>query len=170
MTFVVRQIDRASIDELETATRMCLATVLETIPEFENELANAARALPNFSFEQMRDMIRADLPKPTHRFLVAISEGGIVGHSMVSRKLTPQSEPYGYFFSRYVMPQFRRRGIADALMREALAWFDESEWSFLLAHTHATNAALRSLFEKHGFRVTEERDGVWPSLVLRKDI
>ncbi len=166
----IRDLDQASEAELDAVTRMCMATVLDTIPEFERDEERARRFLPNFTFDRMRDMIRADFPKATHRFLVAVDAGGtVVGHSMFSRKVTPEGRRYGYFFSRYVAPEHRRRGIAARLMEEAMAWFDGYDWDWLLAHTHASNEPLRRLFERHAFRVVERHDEPWPSLTLRLD-
>lgn len=166
----VRVLDPANEAEIDTVTRMCMATVLDTIPEFEHDEERARKALPNFTFGQMREMIRADLPKPTHRFLVATDPSGrVVGHSMISRKVDPAGQRYGYFFSRYVAPPHRRRGISARLMQEALAWFDGYDWDYLLAHTHASNTPLQGLFARFGFRVVERCDTPWSSLTLRLD-
>ncbi len=166
----IRDLNQASESEIDTVTRMCMATVLDTIPEFEHDEERARESLPNFTFALMREMIRADFPKPTHRFLVAVDvHGKVVGHSMISRKVTPEGQRYGHFFSRYVDPEHRRRGVASRLMEEAMAWFGSYEWDYLLAHTHSTNEPLRRLFERHGFRVVERHDEPWPSLTLRLD-
>ena len=168
--YCVRDLDQTSESELDLVTRMCIATVLDTIPEFRGDEARAREILPNFGHDRMREMIRADFAKPTHRFLVAVDPAGrVVGHSMISRKVTPEGRRYGYFFSRYVEPAHRRRGIASALMAVAMDWFRGYDWEFLLAHTHAGNHPLRALFERHGFRVVERREEPWPSLTLRLD-
>lgn len=147
-----------------------MTTVLDAIPEFEHDEERARSALPNFTFGQMREMIRADLSKPTHRFLVATDGSGrIVGHSMISRKVTAGGRRYGYFFSRYVEPPHRRRGVASMLMDEAMAWFDGYDWDYLLAHTHSSNEPLQLLFQGYGFRVVERHEKPWPSLTLRLD-
>jgi ribosomal protein S18 acetylase RimI-like enzyme len=171
VAYRIRELDANSERELDTVTRMCMNTVLDTIPEFAHDEERARKHLPNFTFEQMREMIRADLHKPTHRFLVAVAEDGrIVGHSMFSRRKTPDGRRFGYFFSRYVEPAHRRKGIGASLMTQALAWFEEDRPDFLVAHTHATNEPLRRLFEQHGFRVVERHDKPWPSLTLRRDL
>jgi ribosomal protein S18 acetylase RimI-like enzyme len=170
VTYVIRDLDTSSADEVDTVTRMCMTTVLDTIPEFQHDEERARKSLPNFTFAGMRDMIRGDFGKPTHRFLVAVAEDGrVVGHSMISRKVTPSGERFGYFFSRYVAPEHRRKGLASRLMEAALAWFAESPWDFLLAETHAANRPLRLLFERSGFRVVARRETPWPSLTLRRD-
>jgi ribosomal protein S18 acetylase RimI-like enzyme len=166
----IRDLDPTNESEVDTVVRMCMTTVLDTIPEFEHDEERARRSLPNFTFARMRDMIRADLSRPTHRFLVAVdADGRVVGHSMISRKVTPEGRRFGYFFSRYVEPEHRKKGVAGGLMEEALVWFRGYDWDYLLAHTHSSNEPLRRLFERHGFRVAERRDEPWPSLTLRLD-
>jgi ribosomal protein S18 acetylase RimI-like enzyme len=171
MGYRIRDLDESSDLEVETVTRWCMETVLSTIPEFEGSPEKAQAALPNFTFDQMIAMIRADFPKPTHRFLVIENEddGALVAHSMISRKLSPDGEAYGSFFSRFVLPAHRRRGLGGRLMTEAMAWFEGGELSYLLAHTHATNKALQGLFMAHGFRVVARSQTPWPTLTLRMD-
>jgi GNAT superfamily N-acetyltransferase len=170
MSYQIRDLDESSEHELDTVTRMCMKTVLDTIPEFEHDEEIARRALPNFTFSAMRDMIRADFRKPTHRFFVVVDDcGRVVGHSMVSRKVTPQGRRFGHFFSRYVEPEHRRKGLGSRLMDAALAWFDDYDWEYLLAHTHEGNLRLRALFERHGFVVVERQNEPWPSVTLRRD-
>jgi ribosomal protein S18 acetylase RimI-like enzyme len=170
MGYRIRELDESSDAELDTVTRWCMETVLATIPEFENSAEKARTYLPNFTFEQMRDMIRADFPRPTHHFLVAVAQDDrLVGHSMISRKQTPDGERFGYFFTRFVLPEHRRQGLGGRLMAQALAWFQDYDWSFLLAHTHPTNQALQGLFASHGFQVVKRSEKPWPSLTLRLD-
>jgi ribosomal protein S18 acetylase RimI-like enzyme len=168
--YSVRSLNPSSGDEVDAVTRMCLTTVLETIPEFEGSEDRARTVLPNFTYEQMRRMIEGDLHKESYRFIVAVDGlNRVVGHSMVSRKLTDASVKYGYFFSRYVERAHRRRGLATRMLADALEWFDDDEWKFLLAHTHASNVGLRALFERHGFLVVEWSQTPWPALTLRLD-
>ena len=170
MEYRIRDLDERSDSEVATVTRWCMQTVLSTIPEFENSEEKARSFLPNFSFDQMNAMFRADLLRPTHRFLVAVDlDGQLVGHSMISRKRTPEGEKFGYFFSRYVLPEHRRRGVGAQLMVEATSWFAEYEPAFLLAHTHATNAPLQRLFAAYGFREVQRTETPWPHITLRMD-
>lgn len=170
MTYAIRDLNQESETEIDTVSRWCIETVLDTIPEFERSHERARAALPNFTFEQMRDMIRADFERTTHRFLVAVDdEDRLVGHSMVSRKVDDGGRRFGYFFTRYVDPDHRRQGVGSALLSTALAWFDEQRWDYLLAQTHAMNDAARTLFERRGFMVVERQTEPWPALTLRLD-
>ncbi|MCA9537599.1 MAG: GNAT family N-acetyltransferase [Myxococcales bacterium] len=169
-TYAIRGLDKESEAELDQVTRWCMAAVLETIPEFEGSEAKARVELPNFSFDAMRAMIHADFVRPTHRFLVAVdADGRLVGHSMLSCRVDPQGAPFGYFFSRFVEPDHRRRGLGTRLLDAAVAWFDQRGCQYLLAHTHETNVGLRALFEGRGFRVVERTVKRWPALTLRLD-
>ena len=150
--------------------RWCIETVLATVPEFEGSPEKARAAIPNLTHADMKAMIQADFARPTHRFLVAVDASDrLVGHSMISCKRDDEGLRFGYFFTRYVEPAHRRQGVGSRLLAEALTWFDEQGWDYLLAHTHATNDAARGLFERHGFRVIDRQETPWPSLTLRRD-
>lgn len=154
--------------EIDWATRACMRTVLETIPEMNGSESVAQEFLPNFSFEEMRSMIAADIDKSTHLLLVvADSEDRPVAHAMVSQKMTPKKTKYGLFFTAFVEPDHRREGLATLLMEGIVEWFEDYRWSFLLAHTHQSNHAARGLLERYGFQVTEEHDEPWPHITLR---
>jgi len=156
--------------EIDWVTRACMRTVLETIPEMNGSEATARETLSNFSFEDMRAMIAADLDKSTHLLLVVADEDDQpVGHAMVSQKMTPKKTKFGLFFSAYVAPDHRRRGVAHLLLDAIIEWFEDYRWSFLLAHTHQTNAGALHLLKTYGFKVTEEHDSPWPHFTMRCD-
>ena len=170
MTYRIRDLDQASEAELDTVVRWCMETVLATIPEFEGSSEKTRAALPNFTFEQMKAMVRGDFTRPTHRFLVAVDAANhLVGHSMISRKVDAEGLRFGHFFSRYVLPEHRRKGLGGRLLQEALRWFDAQGWDYLVAHTHATNKPAQALFARAGFRVVERQERPWPSFTLRRD-
>ncbi|MDJ0974220.1 MAG: GNAT family N-acetyltransferase [Planctomycetota bacterium] len=170
MTYLVRDLDPDTEHELDTVTRWSMETVLETIPEFSGSEAVARSVLPNFSFDEMRAMFEADLERPSHRFLVVEHDAhGLVGHSMISRKRDAEGLRFGYFFTRFVLPAHRRKGLGSRLLGEALRWFDEEGWDYLLAHTHAANEALQALFARHGFTIVERTEKPWAAVTLRRD-
>ena len=136
----------------------------------EGSEATARKAMPNFSFEEMRAMFVADLDKSTHLCLVVADEQDRpVAHAMVSQKMTPKKTKYGLFFSAFVEPTHRRMGIATLLMDGIVEWFETYRWSFLLAHTHQTNEATLGLLTNYGFTVSETHDTPWPHFTLRCD-
>lgn len=164
----IERVDASDDELLAVVTRMCMETVLETIPEFLGQEAIARRHLPNFEFDAMRAMIAESAARPEHRILVATSDGVVVGYSIVSVKRNEAGELYGYLFSRGVAGSYRRQGIATMLLRAAEAWFLEHGIVYAQAETHLTNVPLQTLLMNHGFAVVEQGAGAWPSLVLRK--
>lgn len=168
----LRDIDKSSAAELEIVTRMCMTTILETIPEYGGDAEVAKSKIPNFDFDQMSTMIKNDFPKDTHRFLVVVDPTAppphIVGHSMISLKRDSEGRPYGKFFSRYVEPAYRRRGLARRMLREALRWFESRGAVYAQAETHDTNDKLRAVFEQAGFSVVERHTSPFAYVVLRR--
>ncbi|MCA9567938.1 MAG: GNAT family N-acetyltransferase [Myxococcales bacterium] len=157
-------------DELDLVTSWCMATVLETIPELAGDPEKARARWPNFTHEAMRAMFAESMQRPTHAFFLALLDGTPVAHSMIFRKTDADGLPYGYFFSRYVLPAYRRRDIASALMQHAFDWFHGQGLAYLQAHTHPTNLALRSLYARHGFQEVGTSGGDWPMVELRLDL
>jgi GNAT superfamily N-acetyltransferase len=147
-----------------------MAAVLETIPEFRGSEEIARTHLPNFTMEAMSGMIRADLYDPAKRIMLAIADERIVGQALYSVKTDEEGRRYGFCFSRYVLPEYRRKGIARKLLADALEWFKEKGASYAIAQTHITNIPLQHLFEREGFTISEPQPGPWQYYELKKEI
>lgn len=80
------------------------------------------------------------------RFLVAEDAGAAVGYIMLSRVLDE-----GSVDSIAVAPEYRRRGAADALMREAIRRGRETGLALITLEVRAGNAPAIALYGKHGF-------------------
>src|ERR1043165_9948652 len=145
MQIHIREIDKESESELRVVTERCMSAILETIPEFESDESLAKKSLPNFTFAQMQQMIRNDFDDPMKRIAVATIEGAVVGQSLYSIKKDEAGQLYGFCFSRYVNPDFRRKGVARALLVDAIKWFQDNNVTYIIAHTHTTNIKLQSL-------------------------
>lgn len=155
-----REIDYQSSKELDLMTRNCMQTVLETIPEFEGNMEKVRQHFSNFSFEQMRAMIKGNFGHPDHRLLVAIDQKGeLVGQAIFSVKQDDEGLQYGFCFSRYVHPDHRRQGIARELLTKAETWWMERAINYAIAQTHVTNIKLQGLFEQFGFEKVKKTDG-----------
>ena len=115
-------------------------------------------------------MYRSHADNPLHRYLLAVdADDQPVGHAIALLRLDGEGVRHGYSYTRYVLPEHRRRGLARHLLQTALGWWQAQEAAYILAHTHPTNHALQALFVSEGFRVVEQRAGRWPSVVLRRD-
>lgn len=152
MKYIIREIDKSSEEELKIVTERCIETVLETIPEFQNDLSQAQKYLPNLNFVEMSSMIKSDFNDSSKRIMVVQSESKkIIAHSIYSWKMDENSKRYGFCFSRYTSPRFRKHGIASKLLNDAFDWFRGNECEYVVAHTHVTNSKLLGLFKKNGF-------------------
>ena len=91
-------------------------------------------------------------------FLVAEHDGEIVGYIMcrIERSLWGLKPPRGHVISIAVLPGHRRKGIATALLREALSRMSERYGATeCYLEVRVSNTPAISLYEKLGFRRTE---------------
>jgi L-amino acid N-acyltransferase YncA len=167
---IIREIDKNSAEELRIVTERCMRAVLETIPEFNGSEALARRALPNFSHDEMSAMIARDFTDATKRIMLATEHDEIIGQALYSRKRDDEGVPYGSFFSAYVVPAHRRKGVSMMLMQDALTWFAESELSYAIAQTHVTNRNVLALAARLGFTSSGPHHGAWDYHTLRLDL
>ena len=165
-----REINYESEEELDLITHNCMQTVLETVPEFDGNMDKVRQHFSNFSFLQMRAMIKGNFGHPYHRFLVATNaQEELVGQAIFSVKEDDQGLKYGFCFSRYVHPKHRRQGIAKELLTRAETWWRKHNISYAIAHTHVTNLKLQGLFEQFGFvKIKKTMDSAYSYYTLRK--
>ena len=142
-------------------------TLLETLPEARRDPA----LVPNGEVAEMADMYLKGAENPRHRYRVAVDDQDApIGHAIALLRTDKDEVPFGYSYSRYVLPVWRRRGIARALLLDALQWWAAHDAAYVQAHTHPTNTPLLSLFQSEGFAVMEHTTGRWESLLLRRDL
>jgi ribosomal protein S18 acetylase RimI-like enzyme len=82
-----------------------------------------------------------------HTGLVAQDEGSIIGTLF----LNTTNPAFGFVFGVYVVPAARRRGVAEALMREAARMLRAQGMQYLVLGVDTENHAARALYEKLGF-------------------
>ena len=105
-----------------------------------------------FSLPWTEAMLRMQLQPDSHVFLTAETEGSVVGYIGMLYVLDE-----GYISNVAVRPDFRRRGIAEALLRALEARARAMRLSFLTLEVRAGNAAAVALYEKRGYRVVGRR-------------
>lgn len=97
-------------------------------------------------------MLRLQLDPNSHLFLTAEAEGKVVGYVGLMYVLDE-----GYISNVAVHPDYRRRGIAQALVR-ALAKRAEAKFlSFVTLEVRESNEGARALYEKCGFKIVGRR-------------
>ncbi len=105
-----------------------------------------------FSLPWTEAMLRMQLQPDSHVFLTAETEGVVVGYIGMLYVLDE-----GYISNVAVRPDFRRRGVAEALLRALEARSRALRLSFLTLEVRAGNAAAVALYEKRGYRVVGRR-------------
>ena len=99
-----------------------------------------------FSVPWTDEQLRAQLPDKMHVFIIAESEERVLGYVGMMYVLDE-----GYISNVAVDPEFRRMGIADALITELLNRAGALELSFVTLEVRESNAPARALYKKHSF-------------------
>ncbi|MGM9613983.1 MAG: ribosomal protein S18-alanine N-acetyltransferase [Oscillospiraceae bacterium] len=86
------------------------------------------------------------------RFTVALEEETVAGYLVLSTVLDE-----GNIDNVAVSPAYRRRGIADALVENAVTCGRESGLAALMLEVRASNIPAIRLYEKHGFEAVGRR-------------
>lgn len=96
-----------------------------------------------FSNPWSRADLIAQLENPTSHFYVAVEDGKVAGY-MGLQIFSGE----GYVTNVAVLPDYRRRGIAAALIAEAV----KNEMDFISLEVRKSNTPAISLYEKEGFK------------------
>ena len=106
----------------------------------------------SFSVPWTDAMLRLQLQPDSHVFLTAEAEGAVVGYVGMLYVLDE-----GYISNVAVRPDYRRRGVAEALLAALEARGRALMLSFLTLEVRESNAAAVKLYEKRGYRVAGRR-------------
>lgn len=97
-------------------------------------------------------LFRQALDNPAVAILLAQGEdGAVLGYAVLSTVLDE-----GNLDNIAVHPEYRRQGVADALLG-ALTGFGREHLSALMLEVRASNAPAIALYEKHGFAAVGRR-------------
>lgn len=94
------------------------------------------------------------LPQSPNIFVAEV-KGTFAGYVQLSRFAldTPQTLPLCVISDIFVLPEFRKQGLASQLLNHVKRLAIENRWSNLTATVWAPNQASARLFEKDGFTV-----------------
>ena len=129
-----------------------------TITEAREELLPQIQQIEqrSFSVPWTEAMLRIQLDRNSHVFLTAEAEGRIVGYVGLMYVLDE-----GYISNVAVDADWRRQGVADALIEELIRRSRALLLSFLTLEVRASNEAAIALYQKHGFRPVGRRRGYY---------
>ena len=82
-----------------------------------------------------------------HTALIAEEDGSVVGTVYVNTSSTD----FGYVFGLYVVPEARRRGIAERLMRETARLLAERGCSYIVLSVDTPNEQAHAFYTRLGF-------------------
>lgn len=99
-----------------------------------------------FSIPWTRAQLTAELPDERHEFLIAEAGEEVLGYVGMLFVLDE-----GYISNVAVAPDYRRQGVASALIRALLARAAERELSFVTLEVRESNAPAIALYEGFGF-------------------
>lgn len=94
------------------------------------------------------------------RVLVAEDNGGLIGYAQVSVEDAPTYaavKKIGVVYDMFVLPPYRRKGIAEMLFNEAMDWFGSKKIKNIELSVDARNAAGVKYWESLGFFVYKLR-------------
>ena len=165
--YTLRVLNPSSEREMDTVVTFSMMTLWESRPELRIDPAR----VPDFGFASTAKLYRAGVENPNQRYLIALdTDANIVGHSIIGLRTGEGDDRYGYFWSRYVLPNHRRKGLAARFMAEALDWFRDKGVKRAEVHVHHTNISLRNLFEKNGFKIVDRRTNRWEYVVMSREL
>lgn len=137
---------------------------------YQRQMSPVCDLSPDFDWKRFAEM---KLNNPNERVLVAEEGGQLLGHIDVRAFLPSQSRPARNIVRRFLRPekpplfvwtrtvgriedcyvetQFRRRGIASALVKEGLAWLQHKGVKRIELAVSTANGSGRAFWEKQGF-------------------
>lgn len=132
--------------------------VISIVPMQTRHVAEVARLERIcFSAPWSADSLRRELDTPGAAFFVAENEAGVpVGYVGAHIVLDE-----GYIANLAVHPDYRRRGVASALLERLEALAAQRGLAFWSLEVRESNAAAIRLYTRHGYAVTGRRPGFY---------
>lgn len=118
--------------------------ITDALPEHVNGIA--AIEAECFSDPWTHETIAGQLAGPNHVFLAALDDSHVVGYVGLMYVLDE-----GYISNVAVTAAYRRRSIADRLIKTLISRGRELGLSFLTLEVRQSNEPAKALYAKHGF-------------------
>jgi len=125
------------------------------VVELDGRLAGAMAAFPVSEAEQRRDLLIRQRDEAPRSLATGRGSGGWLGRARTPRPSRPTMR--STWTRLATSPDFRRRGVALALLRDAERQARERRLPTLALDTRAENDGARKLYERFGFEIGEER-------------
>ena len=93
-----------------------------------------------------------DSAKNGTKFFLAETNGEIAGYIGIDTVLDE-----GYITNIAVFPEFRKMGVASALLKYTESFANKNKLSFITLEVRVSNSAAIKLYEKHGFKKEGQR-------------
>jgi RimJ/RimL family protein N-acetyltransferase len=119
---------------------------IEAIARLIASLDAGALASPELGVDDRIERLRTLFDSGRNVYFVAEASGEVVGELTLALN---KPGPGTLGFS--VRPEWRRRGVASALIKEAVVWAQSQELHKLYAEVFPENEAALAFLEKHGF-------------------
>lgn len=122
-----------------------------------------------FSDPWSENSIRSELNNPLSCWLVALEDDRVTGY-VGSQTVMDETD----MMNIAVCPEYRRKGIAEALVQKLIALLQEKGSTMLTLEVRASNMAAQTLYQKLGFvhigtRKNYYRHPKEDALILRKE-
>jgi len=123
-----------------------------------------------FSDPWSADSIASELVNPLSYWLVAEVDGQVAGY-VGSQSVLDAAD----MMNIAVSPEYRRRGVAKALVNELIAYLSKNDVIALLLEVRVSNEPAIALYEKMGFQQVGRRPNYYrnpceDALILRKGL
>ena len=145
----IRDLDPTSTAEVDLVAQRMHQTLIE--------VEGQDRGSSMYTMDWLVARVRWHLDGKARRGRVLLAElphKQIAGHSIIRLESAPGGA-FGLVSSTYVDPAFRRAGLASALLLHSERWFSDEGMPSCCTWTSNTNAPLISLYERHGYSITD---------------
>lgn len=151
--FKIRQINPASLDEIELVANRMRETLKEVV--------GVERGESMYTIDWLIDRVRFHLDPNLSTAQVLVSEnpnGEITGHCIYRIEKLEDGSNYGLFSTTYIIPNSRKHGIATKCLSIGEAWMINNGLRIAVTMTSKKNEKLINLYFKHGYKVTATSD------------